>query len=224
MENPYIAKIEELNKEVKMVAQELQSKTEERDGMLEKVNSLRDNKTRLLRQITELNQQKNKEIDGYKNIVEARKKSMSNFEQGVKSEKALTASAKGKIIYLKLSIDKLQTACNNFEKMATQVADVRKRYLSSRDRLGKIEAKSKETIKKTDEKLAELATQESCLKEYHTQMEEADDKLRKFSAVVKENVEALNSLAEEKDLNLRFGLPPDEIVEIPFEGTYEINK
>ena len=221
--DPYQVKVDELGREVKKMARDLQSKTEERDEMLREVNSLRENKALLIRKIEGLERQKLEEISSLSDTLTVQKSANSSHNKEVETGKMSVASSEEKLVLLGTNINKMEKASRDFTRMASQVSVVRERYISSRDSLDKIETKSKATVKKTDEKLKELAKQESYLKEFQTQMEKASRKLHNFSAVVKENVKTLNSLAKDKDLNLRFGLPPDKIVEIPFDENYKSN-
>ena len=215
--DPYQKKINELHDVVKGKARELQSVTEEVDEGIREVKSLGEQKDRLITQIADFETQKGEEVETLSYLVTSQKQSLSSSVQELKREEKAVAAADGRKTALLSNINHLQKACRDFTIMVGRTGDVRKQYLISKERLDRVEMKSQKNTKDMNKRQKTLDFQQQILVDMDNHLSLTHKKLRNYLKIVRDNVKILNSMAKDKNLNLRFGLPLNEIVEISYE-------
>lgn len=111
--DPYQEKVNQLHDMIQAKAIELQSVTEEKDGMLREVKSLGEQKDRLLVQIHNLEKRKVVETSILSELVVSQKQSLGTFSKELKKKKRLIASAEGKLIALNMEINNKKIICQD---------------------------------------------------------------------------------------------------------------
>lgn len=213
----YEKKIAELRGEISKAAKELQGVVEERDSVLREVKSLGERKSRLRQEIIRIESEVREANERLENSIERGNKHIESFKRESNIEKQRVETLQGLRTTLEKHIETLTTIAHDYLRMHESLEITRNEYISAKDALDAVQKEEKEISEGLRQRREYLDKKDAYLNEYYEKLKMEAQKLNGFASIVQDNVRILNEMAGKENLNLLFGLPPDQIIEVPYD-------
>ncbi len=214
----YDAKVAELQKAVATEARRLQDATEAKDTALREVRELGERKAKLVGVIEKLDREILEKREVLNSLVDRESHFVSTVKQELRKEKTALEEVRGLSAQVAGHLEELNSAAREIDGFIKREGEARLKFLSQKDKLAFIENRYEAVEKTIEQERKALEAEQKDLDAFKTYCADLYGRLASYAVTAKETIEYVNEYLKEKDVPLRFGLPPGEIAEVTFEN------